>query len=67
MAVDPVTPTTLYLVNSDGVLQSTDGGANWTAINMGLPGSLVSTVTVDPLTPTNVYAGTNGNGAFVLR
>ncbi len=37
LAIDPLTPTTVYAsISSGGVFKSTDGGASWTAMNTGL-------------------------------
>ena len=67
LAIDPQTPATLYAAvyrNSSGdgygVFKSTDGGSSWNAINAGLPQPHpISTLAVDPLTPTTLYAGWN--------
>jgi|SRR6267142_438852 len=59
LAIDPLTPTTLYAgtYGGGGLFKSTDGGANWVAV-----GSLtyISDLAIDPLTPTTLYAGTLG-------
>ena len=59
IAVDPVTPTTLY-AGTKGVYKSTDGGASWTAINNGFPEPIPAlwTLAIDPQSPETVYAGT---------
>lgn len=63
LAIDPVTPTTLYAGTYDrGVFKSTDGGASWSAT--GLTNILVTALAIDPQTPGTVYAGTEGGGAF---
>jgi len=37
LAIDPQTPTTLYVgTNGGGVFKSTDGGAHWSDMNTGL-------------------------------
>ena len=37
LAIDPVTPTTLYAgTDGGGVFKSTNGGGNWSAVNTGL-------------------------------
>jgi len=46
------------------VFQSTDGGANWRAINTGLTGGEVRALAIDPQTPSTLYAGTSGRGVF---
>ena len=63
VAVDPSTPTTLYVGTwGSGVFKSTDGGLTWTAT----PGwgaynqrDYVNSLAIDPRTPTTIYAGTN--------
>ena len=64
LAIDPVTPTTLYAGTHDGgVFKSTNGGENWSAVNTGLTNTDVHTLAIDPATPTTLYAGTFG-GVF---
>ena len=62
MAIDPLTPTTLYAGTADrGVFKSIDGGANWSTV---LGNVSVSALAVDPQAPSVVYAGTAGSGVF---
>jgi len=62
LAIDPLTPTTLYGgTNSGGVFKSTDGGASWNAIGLTGVGGVL-TLAIDPLTPTTLYAGTGISG-----
>jgi len=69
IAIDPVTPTTLYAGTQDtassGVLKSTNGGSTWTVAATGLPlYQSVTAVAVDPLTPSTVYVGTATAGVY---
>lgn len=71
LAVDPTTPKTVYAGDSSGsgIWKSTDGGAHWSTMNVGLPGSssarpAVIALAVDPAKPATIYAGTFGNGVF---
>ena len=58
IAVDPVSPSTLYAAAwGDGIFKSTNGGARWTAINIGLRSLYVNVVAVDPFSSNTVYAG----------
>jgi len=66
LAIDPQRPTTLYAGTDGGVYKSTDGGANWQAINTGLTNLGVNALAIDPRTPTTLYAGTAGGGVFRL-
>jgi hypothetical protein len=63
-AVDWRNPPSLYAgTQSAGILKSTDGGTNWTAINAGIypsePFYPTYTLTIDPADPAIVYAGTS--------
>ena len=64
LAIDPVTPATLYAGTEGGVFKSTNGGANWSASQYRpdlnqcfVPWRLIR------LTPATLYAGTWG-GVF---
>src|SRR5436309_6731182 len=62
LAIDPLTPTTLYAwTNGGGLFKSTDGGANWSAT--GLTNNSGRALAIDPITPTTLYAGADG-GVF---
>src|SRR3989442_14101261 len=61
LAIDPQTPSTLYAgTYGAGVFQSTDGGANWSAINTGLTKPYIGALALDPQTPSTLYARTDG-------
>src|SRR5438094_4379086 len=62
LAIDPVTPATLYAGTDAGLFKSTNGGGSWSAVNTGL-NQIASVLAVDPQTPTTLYAGTAG-GVF---
>ncbi len=47
-----------------GVFKSTNGGGNWTAINIGLTNRSVLALVIDPTNPATLYAGTLGGGVF---
>jgi hypothetical protein len=45
--------------------KSTNGGGNWSASGTGLPNSVtITTLAIDPLTPSTLYAGTDASGVF---
>ena len=46
------------------MFKSTNGGANWGAINAGLTYKNVIALAIDPVTPTTLYAGTYVGGVF---
>ena len=63
LAIDPVTPTTLYTYFASGVqsgvYRSTDGAATWTfASTSGLPYNPSASLAVDPRSTTTLYAQT---------
>jgi hypothetical protein len=63
VVIDPKTPSTLYARGSYGVFKSSDGGANWSAMNEGLTDLVVTSLAVDK-DATTLYAGTS-SGVFV--
>jgi photosystem II stability/assembly factor-like uncharacterized protein len=70
LAIDPITPATLYVVSGNGpgdagVFKTTDAGGTWNAISGGLPTD-INALVIDPLTPNTLYAGTN-NGVFSIQ
>jgi hypothetical protein len=70
LAIDPVTPTTLYAGTVEdtyhplwGVFKSIDSGNTWSAVNTGLPSDFgVFALAIDPLDTSTLYAGTYGYG-----
>src|SRR5438093_7601673 len=65
LAIDPLTPTTLYAwTNGGGLFKSTDGGANWSAT--GLNNISLRALAIDPIIQTTMYAGADG-GALLSR
>lgn len=71
VSIDPTNTNTMFLtaVGSCGLCKSTDGGATWAAVGAtGLPSAfgftnLAITTTIDPLTPSRMFAGTP-NGPY---
>jgi uncharacterized repeat protein (TIGR02543 family) len=59
LAVDPLTPSTLYVGTNGYVCRSTDSGATWKAMSIGHDYISVYCLAIDPITPSTVYAGTN--------
>lgn len=64
IAIDPVTPATLYACTNSGVFKSVDSGEHWVQKNIGLTNLNVQSLAVDPATPDILYAATNGDGIF---
>jgi photosystem II stability/assembly factor-like uncharacterized protein len=53
-AVDPLRPSTIYVVREEGAYKSTDAGVNWAP--MPIDERFLSEVAVAPSAPSNVYA-----------
>ena len=59
LAIDPVTPTTLYAGMADGrMFKSPDGGKNWIAAVAGWSSGRIQALAIDPETPTTLFACT---------
>ena len=65
IAIDPTTPTTIYVgTDGGGVYRSTDGGASWAQMNQGLLDLKITALAIDWFTPSRIYAGTENGGIF---
>jgi len=78
LAIDPLTPSTVYAGTDGEVFQSMNGGASWTAVDTGLAGPrttcptpngtvscttlFVDALAINPATPSTIYAGTVSDG-----
>ena len=63
LAINPLSPSTLYAGTSQGIYQTLDAGITWTLTSTGLvtssSGPYVQAIAVDPVTPSTLYAGTS--------
>jgi hypothetical protein len=68
LAIDPLTPTTLYAALAYyGVYKSTDGGNTWSAINAGLPtatGQDNWALAINPQNTSILYVGADNMGLY---
>lgn len=70
LAIDPVTPTTLYASFAgsaaySGLYKSTDGGMNWSPMNNPESPQYMRAIAIDPTNPTTLYTGiVGGSSAF---
>ncbi len=78
LAVDPGNADVVFAGGMDhpyhdealgsGVRVSRDGGRTWTSLNTPrLTCTKIASLTVDPHNPRRLYAGSSGNGVFVLE
>ena len=68
LAIDPKNTPIIYAIISGmnlgtDVFKSTNGGANWTKVNIGLTGK-ISSLAIDPTNSQTVYVGVEGGGVF---
>src|SRR5262245_20300394 len=64
LAIDPITPSTLYVGTDQGVFRTMDGGATWISVSSGLPPLSVTGLAIDPIAPATIYAGVFRGGIF---
>jgi photosystem II stability/assembly factor-like uncharacterized protein len=58
LALDPLTPNTLYAATfAGGILKSTNGGTSWSQSNTGLNNPYLNAVMLDPNNPAIIFAG----------
>jgi photosystem II stability/assembly factor-like uncharacterized protein len=63
LAPDPTPRShTVYAGTTAGVFKSTDGGASWTPSTSGVTDPRITSLALDSLTPSTLYAGTRGAG-----
>jgi photosystem II stability/assembly factor-like uncharacterized protein len=64
VVVDPVYPNTIYIGNDIGVFYTTNGGADWSAYNMGLPEAVMA-MDLNIIAPERrLRVATYGSGVF---
>src|SRR4030042_2745239 len=63
LSPSPSTPGVLYAGTSGGLYRYEVG--NWTPL--ALSDQVITAITIDPLHPERIFAGTNNNGAFFSR
>ncbi|MBK8010159.1 MAG: hypothetical protein IPK13_02355 [Deltaproteobacteria bacterium] len=64
LAFDPVNTDTAYAIAGGVLMKTTDGGAQWSAKNSGLPESGVQLVVVASARPATVFVAACGYGVF---
>ena len=64
LAIDPLNPANLYVASGSNLYRTTNGGTNWNYL-ISLPGfATIQSLVVDPVTTSNLYAGTYSTGIF---
>ncbi|OGO16903.1 MAG: hypothetical protein A2Z14_01930 [Chloroflexi bacterium RBG_16_48_8] len=65
IAIHLGSPLTIYVgTYQDGVYKSLNGGASWSA--SGMPDKPVYCLTIDPVNPSHIFAGTSGDGGSLM-
>jgi photosystem II stability/assembly factor-like uncharacterized protein len=64
IALHPKNPNILYVATNDYIYKTRDGGNTWENLSRGMSHSRVISMTIDPLYPATVYAGTKGDAVF---
>jgi hypothetical protein len=67
LAIDPLTPATLYAGTNEGVYKSINGGDNWSVIGADVDFFMIQSLVIDPETPAILYAGTTSLGVFSIE
>ena len=69
LATDPTNNTTVYVGTwNGGVYRSANNGASWSeAANNGLNNTRITSLAIDPLTPTALYAGSQNVEVVVTK
>src|ERR1041385_8627599 len=58
LAIDPLTPSTLYAANRrDGVYKSVNGGGSWNRMSPSVGDVDIRSIAIDPKTTSTVYVG----------
>ena len=61
LAIDPVSPATLYAGTDNGIHKTVNGGQSWDSLSYT---TSVRVIRIDPTAPDTVYAGTPGSGVY---
>jgi photosystem II stability/assembly factor-like uncharacterized protein len=66
VVIDPQSPDNIYLGYINGLLKSTDGGSNWTPVNIITPPALLpmASMTISENNPNNIYYTINSQVYF---
>jgi len=61
LGLDPTDPNTVYTGSFSGLAMTTDGGIHWSYLSDGWSSQAVSSIVVNPRTPSVVYVGTGSD------
>lgn len=60
----PKNPGIIYIATNDYIYKTRDGGLAWDNLSRGMSHSRVIAMTIDPVYPATVYAGTKGDAVY---
>lgn len=61
IVINPLNPNNMWVASrSGGLWKTTNGGGTWNVINDFLPNLAISSLAINPITPTTLYAGIGG-------
>lgn len=64
VVIDPSTTSIIYAATTSGVLKTTSSGTTWFSANSGLSNTNLTSIAINPVTPTTLYVGTTTSGVF---
>jgi photosystem II stability/assembly factor-like uncharacterized protein len=60
----PKNPDIIYIATNDYIYKTRDGGQTWANLSRGMSHSRVISMTIDPVYPATIYAGTKGDAVY---
>jgi photosystem II stability/assembly factor-like uncharacterized protein len=62
--VDPSASNIVYLSSTAGIIKTITSGTTWEIFNAGITNTNLTSLIIDPVTPTTLYAGSITGGVF---
>jgi len=64
LVIDPMNSSNIYAIARSGIVKSTNAGATWLSANTGLSPGFITSLAIDPFTPSTVYAAVTYGSLF---